>query len=138
MNTVVHVHKGPVVCYRLYYGFFTVSIIVYSDQFRNKKISEALKDSAMLADGLISRKNGCRCQQLTLTLAQLRHKEIKHPGCSGFEESPQFKPEVFNIFIADRGGSVGLRCTGQGYKRIRRKYFTKASPPAVFRQGNIR
>jgi PAS domain S-box-containing protein len=92
-------------------AFFTAGIIVYSGiSFRNEKISEALKDSALLADSLFNEheKMVADVRQLMITLTQL--PEIKKYDAAGMQrvlsEVLRTNPKYSNIFIANRAGRV--------------------------------
>ncbi len=122
-------------------AFFTAGIIVYSGiSFRNEKISEALKDSSMLADNLSKehQKMVADARQLTLTLAQL--SEIGYHNAAGMQpilkEVLRANPKYSNIFIANRAGRVVASAVPVKDTNVSdRRYFINALASGRFSSG---
>lgn len=124
-------------------ALFAVGIIVYSGvSFRNEKISEALKDSAMLADSVASEheKMVADIRQLMLALAQL--PDIRNLNATGMqrilEEVLSANPKYSNIFIADRTGRVLASAVPAKNTNVSdRRHFINALTTGRFSSGEF-
>lgn len=124
-------------------ALFASGIIAYSGiSFRNEKINEALKDSAILADSLSHEheKMVASAQQLMLTLAQLT--EIKKLDIVAMEpiikDVLRVNPRYSNIFIADRKGRVVASAVPSRDTNVSdRRYFRNALSSGRFSSGEF-
>lgn len=122
-------------------AFFTAGIIVYSGvSSRNEEISEALKDSALLADSLFNEheKMVADVQQLMLMLAQL--SEMKRYNAAGMQQILvkvlRENPKYSNIFIVNRTGGVMVSAVPVKNTNVSdRRYFINALASGRFSSG---
>jgi PAS domain S-box-containing protein len=122
-------------------ALFAAGIIVYTGvSLRNEEISEAMRDSTMLADGIFNEheKMVADVRQLMLTLAQL--PDIKNLRTAGMQrilkEVLGANPRYSNIVVADRTGRVLASALPARDTTVSdRRYFIKALASGLFSAG---